>query len=151
MRNANNLNMKKQKYSVGKKLLCAAALCCSLFALSGCSVKEMSSLTEISKPYAGLYECESLMLGGKEMSESFEKLYLELSSDNTFELIYRGAEGKKGGYNGRYEYNEEAQTITFYAYVGRRSRAYTFPMEKGKIYIDYNLGGQLLHGVFTGP
>lgn len=143
--------MKKEKYFFGKKLLCALALCCSLFALSGCNVKEMSSLGEISKPYAGLYECESLTLAGKEMSENFKKLYLELNADNTFTLIYRGTEGKKGGYAGHYEYDEEAHTITFYAYVGRRSRAYSFPMEKGKIYIDYNLGGQLLHGVFGAP
>lgn len=151
MRIANNLNMKRRKNYRFKKLLCAGVFCCSLALFCGCSVKEMSTLGEVSKPYAGLYVGESLMLGGTEMYENDEKLYLELNADNTFSLTYRGRAGKKGGYDGKYEYDEESHTITFYAYTGRRARAYTFPMKKGKIYIDYNLGGQLLHGVFALP
>lgn len=133
-----------------KKILFSVILGFSLLAFSGCSVDEMSSLPEITKPYTGVYECESLMLGGRDFLPHFEKLYLELEPSGSFALHY-SADGRKGGYEGKYERNEEEQTITFYSYVGRRAQAYTFPMQKGKIYVEYNLGGQLLHGVFAAP
>lgn len=151
MRNANNFNMKSKKNYRGRILLCAALFCCSLCCLSGCNVNKMSSLSELTKPYAGLYECESLMLGGNEMDANFEKLYLELKADGTFTLAYRGAEGLKGEYGGHYRVNDEREEITFYAYTGRRAQTFTFPMKEGRIRVAYNLGGKLLHGVFSLP
>ena len=40
--------------------------------LTGCSVSDMSSLTELSRPYVGEYACEELRLGEEDMLCRFE-------------------------------------------------------------------------------
>ena len=134
-----------------KKLLCVVVFCLSLLALGGCNVNEMGSLSDLTKPYSGLYECESIMLGGTELTEKFEKLYLELGYGGDFTIVYRGADGVKGEFGGKYTVDEEKEEITLSAPLGRRSVSYTFPMKNGKIYCDYNFGGRLLHAVFASP
>lgn len=125
--------------------------CLALMGLCGCNVENMSSLTEISKPYVGIYECEELSIGGVEQREAYKKLKLELDAEGRFALTYATTEGQKGEYHGHYKIDPENEEITFYSYAARRSHTFVFPMKNGSISIDYNLGGKLLHGVFKLP
>ncbi len=131
---------------MGLAILFACTLC-----LCACDVSQMSSLYDLSKPYLGFYECESISLGGEDYTEKFDYLRLELGYDGTFELSYREKSGGKGGYNGTYQVDSEAEEITFSAKYGLMQKSFTFPMKKGRIYVEYMLGGKLLHAVFSMP
>ena len=48
-----------------KKIIAILALTCLL--LTGCSAEDMSSLRDISRPYAAEYKCKKLQLGGEEL------------------------------------------------------------------------------------
>ena len=123
----------------------------TLLFCSGCSVDEMSTLPDISKPYTGVYECQSLTLGGQDYSEKFDKLYLNLKYDGTYTLVWRGVNGEKGETTGQYKVDCEAEEITLYGYSRLHARSYTFPMQKGVIAIRYNVGGKLLNAEFAMP
>ena len=69
-----------------KLLLTGVSLVLCLFLLCGCNVSRMSTLPELSKPYAGLYECEKVTLGGEDFTDRFEYLRLELSYGGEFRL-----------------------------------------------------------------
>lgn len=127
--------------------LFTAVIC--LFALCGCAVEDMSSLPDISRPYAGLYECEELSLSGEDMTKKFEFVRLELGYGGEFKLLYRTASGNEGGYSGTYKMKENE--ITLSVKQGALRRSFTFPVEKGCILIDYNLYGRLLHAKFKMP
>ena len=120
--------------------------------LVGCDkAGEMGSLKDISKPYTGLYECKTLSIGGRDMTDTFESVTLELKGDGSYEIFYRTTTGKEGGYEGEYTLDEERKEITFSARKGARQQSFTFPYEKGAVYIDYNLMGSLLHAEFRMP
>ena len=128
--------MKKFVHGLILSILCLM----SLLLLTACETEELGSLKDVSRPYAGLYQCEKITLGGRDMTEKFEKLSLELKQDGQFELSYRTAEG-----------NSEKNEITFSAKQGTRQRSFSFPYEKGAVRIDYNLFGTLLHAEFKMP
>ena len=134
-----------------RKILLLASACLSLFLLGGCDVSEMGSLPELSKPYVGVYECEELTLGGEEMLEKFEKIQLELEYKGDFTLSFLTLEGMKGEYEGEYEVLIEDEEIKLSMTSEGAEKHFFFRMEKGEILFDYNLGGKLLHAVFTMP
>lgn len=123
-----------------------------LIFLVGCDTAgEMGSLKDISKPYTGMYECENLSIGGRDMTDKFESVTLELKGDGRFEVFYRTTAGREGGYEGEYTLDEERKEITFSSMKGARQKSFTFPYEKGTVCIDYNLMGSLLHAEFRMP
>ena len=125
---------------------------CALFMLCACEkVENMGSLPDLSKPYAGEYTLKKLMLGGQDYTENFESVKLTLNPDGKFTLTYKEKEGQSGSYAGEYEVSTEKQEITLSSKSGLRSVKRTFPMEKGSILIDLNLGGKLLHAEFAFP
>ncbi len=126
-------------------------LLCLALTLSACDVAQMSTLPELTKPYAGVYKCESIILGGEDMTEKFSKLDLELRYNGTFALSYEDEWGGKGEYHGNYSVDGEAEEITFTARTGVRNVSFTFPMVKGRVFVDYRLGKKLLHAVFAMP
>ena len=123
----------------------------SLFLLSACNVSEMSTLADLSKPYTGFYECESISYGGDDMTDRFEYIRLELAYGGEFELSYRGKEGGEGSYGGTYEVDTEAGEITLQMQYGPVSKSFTFLMESGSIFVDLPVHGKLLHAEFTAP
>lgn len=126
-------------------------LLCLALTLSACDVAQMSTLPELTKPYAGVYKCESIILGGEDMTEKFSKLDLELRYNGTFALSYEDEWGGKGEYHGNYSVDGEAEEITFTARTGVRNVSFTFPIVKGRVFVDYRLGKKLLHAVFAMP
>ncbi len=127
-------------------LLLAAAL-----SFTACDAEEMGTLGDLTRPYAGFYECEEIALGGEDMTEKFEKLSLELRHDGSYALSYRMTDGNEGGYTGSYSIDEEKGRITFTGKQGTRSSSFSFPYEKGAIRMEYNLFGTLLHADFRMP
>lgn len=133
-----------------KKWLFAAVLPLVLL-LCACDVSRMGSLTDISRPYAGAYECEELSLGGRDMLGSFDYIRLELDGNGAFALSYKTALGGAGGYGGEYSVDSEQKTITFSASAAQRTVKRTFPLEEGAICMDMQLRGTLVHAVFRMP
>ena len=125
-------------------IVCAALLC-------GCDTREMTSLPDLSKPYAGMYECTELTLGGEDALDRFEYVRLELKGNETFALSYRTAEGNEGGVDGEYKMDLERGEITLPKKMLLRTVSHTFAVEKGTIYGDMNFNGELLHAAFSMP
>lgn len=118
--------------------------------LAGCRAENLSTLKEISKPYVGVYACEEITLGGRDLKEKVEELTLELKGDGTFELSYRTAAGSEGGFAGNYTLDQERGEISLSSAQGR-SGPHVFRYEKGAVLIDHNLYGELLHAKFSMP
>lgn len=139
-------------FSMRKYLVVFAVFVLALVALlAGCDAQELGSLSDLSRPYAGVYKCEKITIGGKDMSETFSVFELELEGDGAFELRYETSWGGEGSYEGQYSVSEDKGEITFVAKRGARSEGYTFRMEKGAVLIDYNFLGRLLHAEFRMP
>lgn len=124
-------------------LLCGGLLCC------GCDVNEMSTLPDITRPYAGEYECKTIRYGDRELIEKFEYIKLELDFYGEFEVTYAIREGGKGEYSGAYTVDEEAGEITFRAKTAGMERSYVFPYEKGSVIIEMQFAGKLLYAEFS--
>ncbi len=139
--------MKKFVHGLILSILCLM----SLFFMTACETEELGSLKEVTRPYAGFYQCETITLGGRDMTDKFETLTLELRQDGQFVVSYLTAEGNEGSYRGNYEIDIEEKEITFSAKQGTRQKAFSFPYEKGAVRIDYNLFGTLLHAEFKMP
>lgn len=132
-----------------RKLLCFAALCFTLVGACGCDVKNMSSLSDLTKPYAGLYECKTLTLGSEECKEDFCKLGIELKSNGEYIFFYKGINGETARETGEYQADDGAETIVFTPKCEKYPR--TYALRKGVIYIDHVYGGKHLHAEFTMP
>lgn len=101
------------------------------------------SLTDITKPYLGEYECQRAVFDGKDYVQEFSYIRLTLDADNTFTLCYKDKEGKCGLEKGEYSYDEEKQELTLFT-QGRHSLKRTFPLTKGNIYVSLRLGDKTL-------
>ena len=133
-----------------RKYLCAlGALLFAAALLTGCEgdVSEMSTLSELSRPYVGEYRCDTLTLAGEDMLSAFEYVRLELAYDGEATLSWQSAEGGRGEYTLRYEADPEAGRITFHV-PGQAGAGRTFPMEKGSVRLWQNLGGRCLYARF---
>lgn len=130
------------------KKVCAVFLFCALF-LTGCDVKEMSSLRELSRPYVGEYRCNKLTLGGEDLLGRFEAIKLTLTYFGDFTLCYTDMWKGEGEYSGRYLAEEDS--VLFLIPSGGEEKRYRFPYEEGKILVDLPLGEKLLHAEFAFP
>ncbi len=121
----------------------------SVCTLSACDVERMTTLPELSRPYMGVYECEILRLGERELSADFEYLRIELYADGNFRLHYRTKGGEEGGFEGEFEADPTRKEITFRLPKEEKSR--TYPMREGAIFIDEMFLGKPLHAEFRMP
>ena len=120
---------------------------CLIF--SGCDVREMSSLKEISLPYAGEYFCQSLTLGGKDVLPYFERAVLTLERDGSFSLAYKKAGGGEGGVSGAYRIDEDAGRIYLRVRGAEGESERAFPYENGRIFLEMTVLGRLLCAEFA--
>ena len=66
-----------------KKIGCLILILLCFFgttAFTGCKTSELSSLYSLTKPYIGVYECESATLEGKDILSRFKIVTLELKA-----------------------------------------------------------------------
>ena len=130
------------------QLNCAAA--CSalalLFALP--KVSQMSSLEELSLPHLGYYTCEEVILGGKEITDDFSLLRIELKRDGKMLLSMRDALGRERTQEFSYEYTQ-GEELLLRAQVGERTVERKLRFEDGVILFVENLGGKVLIAKFS--
>lgn len=138
--------MRKYFFPLGL-LLCALLLA----ACAGCDADGMGTLADFSKPYAGLYRCETLTAGGKEMADRFDYVTLELKGEGDFTLAYRTKEGLGGSVEGKYVMDLERGTLVLSKEGPLRTANYLFRVQDGALCGDFNFNGMLLHAVFRTP
>lgn len=125
-----------KKYTLKSSLLAGLAAMLLFFP----SWKE-SSLTDITKPYLGEYECKSAMLGDSDYTEMFSYIRLELKSDETFSLYYCPKQGKKREETGKYRYDKEKNTIALR--IGENGEEKEFPLKEGQISLTFRIGSKM--------
>ncbi len=128
-----------------KVLVCLAPLLLAATILCGCSVSEMSTLRELSRPYTGVYECEKLTYAGRDLLGDYEYIRLTLEYGDEAALQWRDLTGGEGGFALSYEAEIEEGRITFFS--GKHKR--TFPLEEGTLCVRLILCGKLLYAEFA--
>ena len=121
-----------------RKIWIAAVLLLS-GVLAGCDVEKMGSLRSLSRPYAGVYRCESLLLAGRDYAEEYP-LTLELAYGGDFTLTMAGRELR-----GKYTADCERGELTLTA----EGRTRTYRYEEGEVLVTEDLGGHLLAARFV--
>lgn len=132
-----------------RKFLCGLALALSLALSVGCDVKNMSSLKDITRPYAGEYTCRTLTYGGEDYLDRFETCVLSLKEDGSFALRFVTRDGAEGSCGGRYEYSEKTGEMTFTVRAGMREITRSFFYEDGSLHAAVNVKGKLLFAKFV--
>ena len=125
------------------------ALLAALLGLAACDTeKELGSLEDLSKPYAGIYLCEKLTLSGEDKLPAFEHIRLELGRGGGFTIRYKTQKGNEGSVAGTYEMDAQKNEVTFRAKQGMRTLSRTYPVEGGCIIVEENILGRLLFAKF---
>ena len=102
-----------------------------------------SSLTDIAKPYTGVYECKSATLGDKEYLDEFSYIRLELNLDGSFSLYYCAKDGKPREESGKYSYDKQKKSVCLS--LDKKSEIKReFPLEKGVLLITVPVGVKTL-------
>ena len=99
------------------------------------------TLTDISKPYLGVYECQSAQYNGKDLLEDFSYIRLELAKDDCFTIYFQEKDGKARKAKGKYHYNTQRETITMYT-QDFASIKREFPLQKGILLVEFPIGGK---------
>ena len=94
-----------------------------------------NTLTEITRPYLGMYECKQLLMDGESKLEDFKSIKIELKSNGQMLLYFEDRKGQKGKASAEYEYDEKSQTITVYTSVGAQKLKRTFPLKNGELFV----------------
>ncbi len=78
----------------------------------------------------------------------FRSICLDLKAEGEYELRYRLKNGDKGKDTGKYEYDQEKQTLRLtQGKIGEWKR--DIPLQKGNIMLTCPLGNQILYIQFT--
>ena len=121
---------------------------CTMFALApNLSTWKNNSLKEIAKPYLGVYECKSAQLGEEDLLATFSHIRLELKKDGVFVLYYSDKKGRQERVSGKYNYDEEKQTLTLQFTDGKCFHR-EFPIKKGQIIVSLPVGKRQLRLIF---
>ena len=80
----------------------------SALMFTGCNVEKMSTLRDISRPYAGEYKCSRLQLGGEDLLPQMKYLKLKLGYYGDFCVTYADFAGGAGEYSGTYRMEDGA-------------------------------------------
>lgn len=113
-------------------------------AVAGWDVSSMGRLEDLSKPYLGVYECESMLLSGQDCSACLDYLRLELEDGGICTLSYRTETGREGSLTFPYTLDMGRSVFT----IRYQNVARSYPYADGSILIDENFGGTLLHAEF---
>lgn len=135
-----------------KKHVLKSSLCAGIVSLLFALAPVKGSLKDITKPYLGGYECKSAKLGEKEYLDDFSYIRLELKADESFSLYYAFKGGEKREETGRYKYDAEKKSVTLVGEgFGKKVFQKSFPLDKGKLFITFQVGGKTLIMEFEQP
>lgn len=94
-----------------------------------------NTLTEITRPYLGMYECNQLLMDGESKLDEFEYIKIELKSDGEMYLYFLDKTGKSGQAIAEYTYDEKAQMLTMFKKIGQQTMKRSFPLKNGEILV----------------
>ncbi len=101
-----------------------------------------STLTDIAKPHLGTYECIEAHLGKYDCLERFSDIRLELKEEERYTLLYKEKGGARKKIEGKYRYDEKAQTV--YIIEDKTGTERAFPLVKGKLTVAFPVGGKTM-------
>ncbi len=115
----------------------AAALLFSFPAL------QKGELTDIAKPYLGVYDCTEARLSEKDLLERFDDIRLELKAKGEYVLYFKEKGGKVKKVKGKYRYDKDKETLTLHLpnspFMHR-----AFPLKKGVLTVSVPYGDKIL-------
>ncbi len=127
-----------KKFKVKSSLLAgAAALLFSFSAL------QKGELTDIAKPYLGIYDCTEARLSDKDLLERFDDVKLELKAKGEYVLYFKEKGGKTKRVKGKYHYDREKEIVTLHVPHSRVIRR-EFPLKKGVLTVSVPYGDKIL-------
>ena len=117
---------------IAKKLLVS---CAFFFMPINMQAALPKNLTEITRPYLGVYECEQLLFDGKDLLDDFKYIKIELKSDGEMLVHFSDKQGKKSSVSARYEYDEQVELLTVSTQMGTKTIKRSFPLKNGELYV----------------
>ena len=125
--------------------------CASLLAFVGLlampNVLTLGTLKEISTPYIGYYQCESLRIGG--INFPADSVRLELGSEGVATLYWKIPLGKEQSFSCSYSYDEEKGVLTMEVPEGKEKKIFKIPFKNGQIIVAESLSGKAFFAKFT--
>ena len=107
-----------------------------------------NDLTDIAKPYLGVYDCTQAKLSEKDLLANFDDLKLELKDKGEYVLYVKEKGGKTKKVKGKYQYDNKSETITIQVADSRVFHR-AFPLKKGVLVINVPYGDKTLQLQFT--
>lgn len=107
--------------------------------LSGCKAEKLGTLESFSRPYAGVYHCEKLLLAGEDVTEAYP-FTLELGYRGDFTLTFDGRT-----MSGSYRADTKRGELTLTAEDAGRTYSRTYAFEKGMVCIAENFAGRTVY------
>ena len=136
-KNSQTIGMKKIK--IRSSLLVGAATLLFSF-----STLKTSELTDIAKPYLGVYDCTQAQFGEENLLDTFNDLKLELKGKGEYVLYYKESGKKTKRIKGKYRYDKDSESITLCLPNGPSIRR-NFPLQKGVLTITVPYKNNTLH------
>ena len=102
-----------------------------------------NDLTDIAKPYLGVYDCTQAKLSEKDLLANFDDLKLELKDKGEYVLYVKEKGGKAKKVKGKYQYDKKSETITIQVADSRIFHR-AFPLKKGVLVINVPYGDKIL-------
>ncbi len=99
-------------------------------------------LSDITKPYLGVYECTQATLGEKDCLERFSYVRLQLKDEENYVLSYQEKKGKRKQIQGKYSYDKQRGVVTLKDERGVFKRE--FPLQEGRLTVSLPIGGKML-------
>ncbi len=112
-----------------------------LFSFSSLKTGE---LTDIAKPYLGVYDCTQAQWDNEDKLGLFDDLKLELKDKGEYVLYYKEKGEKTKKVKGKYHYDKEKESITLRLPNGPYIRR-AFPLKKGVLTITVPYQNKTLH------
>ena len=132
-----------KKFKIKSSLLVGVATLLFSFPTAG-----KSDLTDIAKPYLGVYDCTQAQLNNEDLLASFDDLKLELKGKGEYVLYVKERGNKMKTVKGKYRYDAQSETITLQVADSRIFQR-CFPLKKGVLVISVPYGDKTLRLQFT--
>ena len=127
-----------KKFKIKSSLLVGVATLLFSFPTAG-----KSDLTDIAKPYLGVYDCTQAKLNNEDLLANFDDLKLELKDKGEYVLYVKEKGGKAKKVKGKYQYDKKSETITIQVADSRIFHR-AFPLKKGVLVINVPYGDKIL-------
>ncbi len=110
--------------------------------------KNKDELKSISKPYLGSYECEKLIVFGKDRTDDFTYLQAEVTEDK---ILWKAKHKTGKKYRSEIEYETDGNGKVTLKKDGMPTKNVTVKIDKGKITVLFQLDEQIVYLIMKRP